>query len=201
MGGWYHPHLNYNDVEMGAFFGAWCSCQERIKESSRTISVWRAALMVPAVPFRDAVRCAGPMTHEHALVWHAESLYTPNEQTELSRLYLVHFGHGVTTHGPSVMEWARNFDLQPSSPASVMALCTQIPFMHRKLVGDPVGIIATDARMYDGVLRACCVWNGSSMNSCALLPFAYPLHDGFWFAFESKKRRAFGGIPDDSDNS
>ena len=199
MGGWYHPHLNYNDVEMGTLCGAWCSRQETIHDPTRTISIWRAAVSVPAIGFRDAVVRAGSMTHEHALIWHAETLYEPVTRGDTSRLYLIHFGKGITTDGREVMEWSKRFTLEPAAPQSVMALCEQIPFMHKKLEGDPVGIVATDARMYDGVLRACCVWNGSAMKSCALLPFGYPLHDGFWFAFESKIKCDFGRRPDATD--
>jgi hypothetical protein len=190
-----NTQTNFADIEMGTLFGAWCSAQEHIIEPTRTISVWRSACMVRAKPFRDAITEAGPMTHEHSLVWHVESLYAPVKREYLSRMYLVNFGKGVTVHGPSVLDWGRNHQLEPASPASVMALCAQIPRMHIKVGSDLMGILATDAKIYDGVLRTCCVWNGTAMKSCALVPFAYPLHDGFWFAFESKRKRSFGGTP------
>lgn len=121
------------------------------------------------------------------LIWQAGQLYpdvyTSGERVEL---WLAHFGKENSATVPAAIAWARSQGLLPAHPQLVFSVCAALPELHKKLGSDPVGIISTEERPFDGVWRAPCVWLGSVQREVAFVPSRYPLHDSCWYAFRAE---------------
>ena len=160
-----------------------------------------------SVPFDTAIRQAGPWTTYispekkaaalarkkkkereillDSLIWQAEPLYRNISNPVLGEvtLTLLNFGSGSKIAGPTAVLFAETKGLRPASPYEVFGVGIQHPTLYHELKMEPAAILSPEPRMFDGVNRVCCVWLGRMQKECAFVPFDYPLHDGYWFAF------------------
>jgi len=125
-----------------------------------------------------------------SLIWEAAPLYeeTPQKCGRID-IVLANLRSQGAMSGPHVVHWAKSFGgYVTASPHEVFSVGAYLPHLYRVLRSDPAGILSTDERLYDGVWRACCVWLGTAQQEIAFVPFRYPLHDSYWFAFTEEKK-------------
>jgi len=154
--------------------------------------------------FPEAARQAGPWTpHMSAakraearargeillqpLIWRAGRMYRHihNPLSGDVTLTLLNFGPRSATVGPKALRIGKVEGLEPASPFEIFSLGVHCPLLYQDLGMDPCGILSPMPQMLEGVNRVCCVWLGSTQKECAFVPFDYPLHDGYWFAFKA----------------
>lgn len=123
------------------------------------------------------------------LIWDAAPLYedTPQKCGRID-IVLANFRSYGAISGPHAVQWAKSLGhtqerYAVASPHEVFSVGASLPHLYRMLGSDPAGILSTDERSHDGVWRACCVWLGTARQEVAFVPFRYPLHDLYWFAF------------------
>lgn len=121
------------------------------------------------------------------LIWQAEPLYHESYAEENKPIkvivHLMQCERGVMLTRDNAAQLLDYCYVRAASPRDVFSICADGPELYKELGSDPVGIIAPEEVLFDGVWRVPCVWLGSAVREVAFIPSRYPLNGTYWCAF------------------
>lgn len=134
--------------------------------------------------WQEAITAAGPNTPDNYNVRKVGSLYQPIGTGRVwADMTLMNFGPGGGGSLERAIEWAKPYNLKPTSPRQVFAIGEYRPKLDAELEMNPMYVVATTECYFEGHRQVCDVWFDGDERAARLDWVSHVGPSSDWFSF------------------